>query len=49
MLRMAAANTPLGRLATNEEMAAAALFLCSDASSYVIGQTIELNGGMFMV
>jgi 3-oxoacyl-[acyl-carrier protein] reductase len=49
MLDMAVANTPLGRLATNEEMADTAVFLCSDASRYVIGQTIELNGGMFMV
>jgi 3-oxoacyl-[acyl-carrier protein] reductase len=41
--------TPLGRLATNEEMADAVVYLCSSKSSYVIGQTIELNGGMFMV
>ncbi len=41
--------TPLGRLATNEEMADTVLYLCSNASSYVIGQTIELNGGMYMV
>jgi 3-oxoacyl-[acyl-carrier protein] reductase len=49
MLDLAVANTPLGRLATNEEMADTAVFLCSDASRYVIGQTIELNGGMYMV
>ncbi len=41
--------TPLGRLATNEEMADVAVFLCSDAARYIIGQTIELNGGMYMV
>jgi ribosomal protein S1 len=35
--------------APNEEMADAIVFLCSDASRYIIGQTIELNGGMFMV
>ena len=41
--------TPLGRLATNEEMADVVLFLCTEPSRYVIGQTIELNGGMYMV
>ncbi|MEZ5354485.1 MAG: SDR family oxidoreductase [Bryobacteraceae bacterium] len=41
--------TPLGRLATNEDMADAVVYLCSSKSAYVIGQTIELNGGMFMI
>ncbi len=41
--------TPLGRLATNDDIADAIVFLCSDASRYVIGQTIELNGGMYMI
>ena len=43
------AATPAGRLATNEDMSDVILFLCSDASRYVHGQTIEINGGMFMV
>jgi 3-oxoacyl-[acyl-carrier protein] reductase len=42
-------QTPLGRLATNDDMADVVVFLCSDAARYVIGQTIELNGGMFMI
>ncbi|HLJ45140.1 MAG TPA: SDR family oxidoreductase [Bryobacteraceae bacterium] len=41
--------TPAGRLGTNEEIADAILFLCSDASRYIHGQTIEINGGMYMV
>ncbi|MCW5981849.1 MAG: SDR family oxidoreductase [Bryobacteraceae bacterium] len=49
MLEKVVQSTPLGRLADNEEMADAILFLCSDGSRYIIGQTIELNGGMFMV
>ncbi|MFN7999920.1 MAG: SDR family NAD(P)-dependent oxidoreductase [Acidobacteriota bacterium] len=40
------ANTPLGRIGTPEEIAAVALFLASDESSYVIGQTISPNGGL---
>lgn len=43
------AATPAGRLATNEDVSDVILFLCSDASRYVHGQTIEINGGMFMV
>ena len=49
MLDGLAAATPLGRLAANEEMASAAMFLCPSASSYVIGQTLEVNGGLYMV
>ena len=41
--------TPAGTLGTNEEVADTILFLCTDASRYIHGQTIEINGGMFMV
>jgi NAD(P)-dependent dehydrogenase (short-subunit alcohol dehydrogenase family) len=43
---MMVANTPLGRIGQPEEIAAVALFLASDESSYVIGQTISPNGGL---
>lgn len=43
------AATPAGRLGTNEEIADTILFLCSEASRYILGQTIEINGGMYMV
>jgi len=43
------AQTPAGTLGTNEEVADTILFLCSNASRYIYGQTIEINGGMFMV
>ncbi|HLJ13937.1 MAG TPA: glucose 1-dehydrogenase [Bryobacteraceae bacterium] len=43
------AQTPAGRLGTNEEIADAIVFLCSDAARYIHGQTIEINGGMLMV
>lgn len=42
------ANTPLGRIGQPEEIAAVALFLASEESSYVIGQTISPNGGLWM-
>lgn len=41
--------TPQGRLSSNEDMADVVVFLCSDASRNIIGQTIEVNGGMYMV
>jgi 3-oxoacyl-[acyl-carrier protein] reductase len=43
------AATPAGTLGTNEEVAGTILFLCSDGARYIHGQTIEINGGMFMV
>ena len=38
-------NVPLNRFGTTEEVASVVLFLCSPLSSYVTGQTIEINGG----
>lgn len=41
--------TPQGRLSTNEDMADVIVFLCSNGARNVIGQTVEVNGGAFMV
>lgn len=41
--------TPQGRLSTNEDMADVVVFLCSNGARNVIGQTIEINGGAFMI
>ena len=49
MLDSVITQTPYGRLSTNEDVSDVVVFLCSDAARYIHGQTIEINGGMFMV
>jgi 3-oxoacyl-[acyl-carrier protein] reductase len=39
---------PLGRVGTPAEVAQVICFLSSSAASYLVGETIEINGGMFM-
>ncbi len=39
---------PSGRLGTGEDVANSVVFLASDASNYITGQTIHVNGGMYM-
>ena len=41
------AMIPMGRLGRPEEVAKVISFLCSDDSSYITGQVISVNGGMF--
>jgi NAD(P)-dependent dehydrogenase (short-subunit alcohol dehydrogenase family) len=39
-------NIPLGRVGTPEDIATAAIYLASPASSWMTGETIEINGGL---
>ncbi|MEX1235978.1 MAG: SDR family NAD(P)-dependent oxidoreductase [Roseovarius sp.] len=41
--------TPLARLGQPQEVASVAAFLASDAASFVNGETIQVNGGLYMV
>jgi 3-oxoacyl-[acyl-carrier protein] reductase len=49
MMRNFVAMIPLGRVGTAIECAQVIAFLASDAASYVVGETIEVNGGQLML
>ena len=48
MMKTYAGMIPLGRVGTPPEVARVICFLASDAASYLAGETIEINRGMFM-
>ena len=41
-------NIPLGRIASPDEVSAVVAFLLSDDSSYITGENINVNGGLYM-
>ena len=47
VVKKAAANIPMGRLGTTDEVAKVVVFLASDSSSYITAQTINVNGGLY--
>jgi len=49
MMRNFVTAIPLGRVGTPMECANVIAFLASDAASYVVGETIEINGGQLML
>jgi len=44
-----AGQIPMGRLGTADEVAQSVLFLAGDSGSYITGQTLHVNGGMYTV
>ena len=44
----AVAHIPLGRIGQPYDIAATALFLAGDDSSFITGQTLDVNGGTWM-
>lgn len=49
MMRAYTNNIPLGRIGHPAEVASVIVFLASDAASYLVGETVEINGGMLML
>jgi NAD(P)-dependent dehydrogenase (short-subunit alcohol dehydrogenase family) len=47
-VEMMAKMVPLGRAGTPDDIAAACSFLCSEEASYITGQIIGVNGGMYI-
>ena len=45
---LAKETTPVGRMGTPQDVANVVVFLASDVSSYIVGQTISVNGGRLM-
>ena len=45
VIKQTAERTPTGRIVTPEDVARVVAFLCSDAASMVVGQTIKIDGG----
>ena len=46
--KMFASNTPLKREGTPEEVAYGILFFASEQASFILGETLEINGGLLM-
>jgi 3-oxoacyl-[acyl-carrier protein] reductase len=42
------ASIPLGRAGTSEDVADVIVFLASPEARYMIGETVEVNGGLLM-
>ncbi|PYT18428.1 MAG: oxidoreductase [Acidobacteria bacterium] len=49
MIRNFVKTIPLGRVGTSMDCAKVIAFLASDAASYVVGETVEVNGGQLML
>jgi 3-oxoacyl-[acyl-carrier protein] reductase len=48
-IKAAVSNIPLGRVGSAEEVGHVIAFLASDGASYLVGESIEINGGMLML
>ncbi|MCL6471383.1 MAG: SDR family oxidoreductase [Firmicutes bacterium] len=49
VLQSLTARIPIGRMGEPDDIATVALFLASDASSYITGSFVVIDGGMLLV
>jgi NAD(P)-dependent dehydrogenase (short-subunit alcohol dehydrogenase family) len=49
ILEQVSMSTPLGRIATPNEIAKAALFLASDNASFITGADLQVDGGLAQI
>ena len=49
LLKALISDIPLQRLGEPEDIAASVVFLASEQGGYITGQTLHVNGGMFMI
>lgn len=49
ILQQVSANTPLGRIGKADEIAQSALFLASDAASFITGSDLQVDGGLAQI
>ena len=42
-------NIPAGKMGTADDIAAAAIYLASEEASYITGQNLHINGGMYLI
>ena len=47
-LKLMSDQIPLGRLGSSQEVAELIYFLSSEEANYITGQTIHINGGLYM-
>jgi 3-oxoacyl-[acyl-carrier protein] reductase len=49
LLAQLVSNIPTGRIGRPEEIGEIIAFMATDAASFVVGETIEVNGGVYMI
>jgi NAD(P)-dependent dehydrogenase (short-subunit alcohol dehydrogenase family) len=47
-VNLIAKQTPVRRAGTPQDIAAAAVFLCSEEAGYITGQALNVNGGWYL-
>ncbi len=49
LLAQLVANIPIGRIGRPDEIGQVVAFMATDAASFIVGETVEVNGGVYML